>query len=307
MNSEYINYDWILRKNRPISMANMDKVKSTLKQSMRDWSLEGKEERGLCYGPIMREIKRLFPKPSFETRVLVPGCGMSRLVWEIANAGYHAQGNEFSYFMLLASYLILNCTPKENAYRIFPFVTQTNNQYSPKGQFRPVVFPDVNPSVVAPRALSMVAGDFQEVYEKQEEEWDCIAGCFFLDTANNVIEYVRLISKLLRIGGYWIHFGPLLYHYSGMRDEISIELSWDEIKACLSHYGLKLVREERGQPAHYCNNKDGMMRTTYSCVSATCIKIRKTPDEKPAPRYKQVIARDAAQDAARRKESDLSK
>ena len=42
------------------------------------------------------------------SRVLIPGSGLGRLVWESAFLGFDAQGNEFSYFMLLASFLLLN-------------------------------------------------------------------------------------------------------------------------------------------------------------------------------------------------------
>jgi len=40
---------------------DMDKVKSTLKQIVRDWSLEGKAERTSCYKPVIDTIIRLFP------------------------------------------------------------------------------------------------------------------------------------------------------------------------------------------------------------------------------------------------------
>ena len=60
-------------------------------------------------------------------RVLVPGAGLGRLAWDVANlgmgssyridkdnvsfsstAGFACQGNEFSHYMLLASFFVLN-------------------------------------------------------------------------------------------------------------------------------------------------------------------------------------------------------
>ena len=41
---------------------DMDKVKSTLKQFVRDWSEDGAEERRQCYQPIIDEILRLYPE-----------------------------------------------------------------------------------------------------------------------------------------------------------------------------------------------------------------------------------------------------
>ena len=48
----------------------------------------------------------------------------------------------------------------------------------------------------------MSAGDFLEVYKDAYGTWDCVATCFFLDTANNVLAYIEAISNLLKPGGY---------------------------------------------------------------------------------------------------------
>jgi carnosine N-methyltransferase len=47
---------------------DVDRVITTLKQIVRDWSIEGIEERKLCYGLILDELKKLFPsvKPNNE-------------------------------------------------------------------------------------------------------------------------------------------------------------------------------------------------------------------------------------------------
>uniref|UniRef100_A0A8C6XF88 Carnosine N-methyltransferase 1 n=1 Tax=Naja naja TaxID=35670 RepID=A0A8C6XF88_NAJNA len=46
----------------PASTFDMDKLKSTLKQFVRDWSETGKPERDSCYQPIINEIVKNFPK-----------------------------------------------------------------------------------------------------------------------------------------------------------------------------------------------------------------------------------------------------
>lgn len=40
---------------------DMDKVKTTIKQFVRDWSKDGEQERLVCYAPIIEEVKRRFP------------------------------------------------------------------------------------------------------------------------------------------------------------------------------------------------------------------------------------------------------
>lgn len=89
----------------------------------------------------------------------------------------------------------------------------------------------------------MVAGEFVEVYKKQVGEWDSVVTSFFMDTANNIIEYVETIHAALKTGGVWINFGPLLYHYADMPDEFSIEISWDELKHIIVGYGFEIKQE----------------------------------------------------------------
>ena len=46
--------------------------------------------------------------------------------------------------------------------------------------------------------MSMCGGDFVEVYRDQAAVFDCVATCFFLDTAHNVIEYMQVIWHTLK-------------------------------------------------------------------------------------------------------------
>lgn len=73
----------------------IDKVSTTLHQMMRDWSLEGAEERKQSYDLVMRELERLVPvdkdRPG-DIRVLVPGAGLGRLALELVSRGYSTQG-----------------------------------------------------------------------------------------------------------------------------------------------------------------------------------------------------------------------
>lgn len=112
----------------------MDKVQSTLKQFVRDWSAEGEAERNACYLPIINEIVHRFPPDKWyvnfkfnvlflflkfwshdccfsnpeDINILVPGAGLGRLAFELALKGYSCQGNEFSLFMIFASNFVLN-------------------------------------------------------------------------------------------------------------------------------------------------------------------------------------------------------
>jgi len=48
-----------------------------------------------------------------EVRVLIPGAGLGRIVYEVLRAGFEVQGNELEFCMLMASNLALNeLTPR---------------------------------------------------------------------------------------------------------------------------------------------------------------------------------------------------
>ena len=167
---------------------------------------------------------------------------MGRLVYDFAVEGYASQGNEFSYFMLIASNFILNLIEEKEQFTIQPFIHNFSNLFEEKDPFEAYQIPDVNPSSEMPPEsdFSMVAGEFVEVYDKQVEEWDGVVTCFFLDTANNVLDYIKTIAKIVKKNGIWVNFGPLLYHYSEMEEEVSIELSWEEVKHVIEELGFEI-------------------------------------------------------------------
>merc|ERR1712139_426451 len=79
----------------------VNRVQTTLKQITRDWSEYGKDERDASYGPVIAAIQQQNSKNKI-SKILVPGCGLGRLVFDLACLGYHVTGNEFSLFMIFA-------------------------------------------------------------------------------------------------------------------------------------------------------------------------------------------------------------
>lgn len=62
-----------------------------LKHFVRDWSDEGRTERERSHGPILQALRLSAPVEARSAmKVLVPGCGMGRLAWEIYQLGKHA-------------------------------------------------------------------------------------------------------------------------------------------------------------------------------------------------------------------------
>ncbi|XP_064387847.1 carnosine N-methyltransferase-like [Halichondria panicea] len=254
----------------PPVLFEISKVLTTVKQFYRDWSSEGAAERDQCYRPLIEEVLRYFPlnkcDPS-EVSILVPGCGLGRLAYELAKRGYACQGNEFSMFMLLGSNFILNQSSGVGAHVIHPWIHQFSNCWSCDDQLTSVRVPDVDPCDLPKLGLfSMAAGDFLMVYTNPDE-WDAVVCCFFIDTAHNVIEYLERIYHILKPGGLWINFGPLLYHYADTPGERSIELSWADLrKVATQHIGFEIINEETKKPSTYIQNSHSMMQMTYNCA-----------------------------------------
>jgi carnosine N-methyltransferase len=249
----------------------MDKVRSTIRQIYRDWSVEGAPERDLTYGRVLEDVRKHFPTPFHPSgrryRFLTPGSGLGRLPWELAQLGFDSEGNEFSFYMLVASSFVLNYVNRIGQYKIYPFVHSTMNMLASLDNCRSVSVPDVDPSSVANSnsAFSMAAGDFLEIYETSSD-YDCICCCFFLDTGHNIISYLEKIFSLLVPGGIFIHFGPLLYHFADQFEHHSIELSWDEVRSVILQLGFEIVSEDSVRNVPYTGNSHSMLSINYNCT-----------------------------------------
>ena len=256
------------------------KMRSTLRLFIRDWAIDGIDERNSTYKPILNELKNYFKdksKKDFENgiNVLVPGAGLGRLMYEIAKLGFKSQGNEFSYYMLLCSNYIFNNTTKENEFVIQPLIHSFSNIFDEEAPFKKVMIPDENLAEELSKTetgeMSMVAGEFCRVYKEKINFFDSVVTCYFIDTANNIIEYIETIYNILKIGGLWINFGPLLYHYTDNINEVSIELSWNEIKNIIIGFGFEFTKEENVQTT-YSADKDSMTHRIYKCIFFTAVK-----------------------------------
>ena len=213
-----------------------EKARYVLKNLARDWSEEGREEREKSHDVLVRHLRdvvfkeqlseidlmceRMNPEDIARPRVLVPGAGLGRLVYEFAKAGFETEGNEFSYYMLFGSSFLLNCCSEKRPFEIVPYWHSPLNHLSQKDQYRSIVVPDESPcdhmdAFKPGSSMAMCAGDFCEVYGSPEYEshFDAVACCFFLDTAKNIFDYLETIRFCLKKGGTLTSIGPLLWHW----------------------------------------------------------------------------------------------
>ncbi|XP_058195468.1 uncharacterized protein LOC131311867 isoform X5 [Rhododendron vialii] len=264
-----------------VPLVDVDKVRCIIRNIVRDWAAEGQRERDQCYKPILEELEIQFPNRRKDSppTCLVPGAGLGRLALDISCLGFISQGNEFSYYMMICSSFILNHTETAEQWTIYPWIHSNCNSLSDSDQLRPVSIPDIHPaSAGITEGFSMCGGDFVEVYSdpSQVGVWDAVVTCFFLDTAHNIVEYIEIISRILKAGGVWINLGPLLYHFADVysqEDEMSIELSLEDVKRVAFQYGFQLEKE-RTIETTYTTNPLSMMQNRYYAAFWT---MRKKP------------------------------
>lgn len=251
-----------------ISFSNQQKIRSVLIQIYREWSHEGAIERQQCYQPILEKLKELFPV-SNGIQVLVPGCALGRLPYEIACLGFSVQGNEFAYEMILTSQLIFNDIAPVVKHSVYPRVHNWSNHRNFTDMFEKVEFPDID--VFKITDLSIAAGEFVEVYRTQNEVWDVVVTCFFIDTAPNILEYIETIHKILNPNGRWINLGPLTYHYSESTDDLSIELSLEELIYAVQKMGFKYEQLD-SVFSQYCVSQKSLLKVGFDCSFFVCTK-----------------------------------
>ncbi|KAF4399820.1 hypothetical protein G4B88_021034 [Cannabis sativa] len=311
-NASLSNQEWLDPSLQfDVPLVDVDKVRCIIRNIVRDWAEEGQKERDQCYKPVLEELDILFPNRSKESppACLVPGAGLGRLALEISRLGFISQGNEFSYYMMICSSFILNkyesdytqiymifklwciflhfidenvllgvCSTEDaGEWKIYPWIHSNCNSLSDSDQLRPVSIPDIHPaSAGLTEGFSMCGGDFVEVYNDPSQVgiWDVVVTCFFIDTAHNIVEYIEIISKILKDGGIWINLGPLLYHFAdmyGQEDEMSIELSLEDVKKVALHYGFNFEKEKTIETT-YTTNSRSMMQNRYFAAFWTARK-----------------------------------
>ncbi|KAF3042809.1 hypothetical protein E8E11_007692 [Didymella keratinophila] len=288
---------------------DMDKARSCINQFYRDWSVAGNVEREKCFGPVLQALQTEFSERSqvkvdldrSEMKVLVPGAGLGRSVFDVCQAGFSVEGNDISYHELMASSLILNHTEKAEQFSIAPFAFSCSNHLSRADQFQAFAVPDIHPGtalatstgsqVPAHERMSMATGDFCVLYSSPDykETFDAVATIFFIDTAPNIIRYIEAVRNCVKAGGIWINLGPLLWHQApkgprhhldeedkhghshahdaGIGDPGSVELTNDEVLALVSRLGFSIEKQELcTSETGYISNPRSMLQNAYRPV-----------------------------------------
>lgn len=130
--------------------------------------------------------------------------------------------NEWSTYMI-AAYRYLEANHAPDAIRIHPFIDSLSHHATNLDLIRQVSLP-AEDAVTAVSGVLLVEGDFTTVLADRKGQYDVVVTHFFIDTARNLMSYLDTIHALLRPGGHWVNFGPLLYGTGPW-----VQLSLDEV------------------------------------------------------------------------------
>ena len=126
------------------------RLNDCLAQIVREWSTEGESDRK-CFQLVQDELRSYFPETEDrhhqDVCILVPGCGLARLPYELALDGFKVLANEQDYFQLATASFIMNHCSRVDSYRIYPFLHDLRNRINTKAVTTPIPFPGNNNSI----------------------------------------------------------------------------------------------------------------------------------------------------------------
>ncbi|TCD62701.1 hypothetical protein EIP91_006526 [Steccherinum ochraceum] len=256
---------WVMWREEDVR-PDVGRVREAMKHFVRDWSEEGKEERGKIFEPILRVMRQSEEEGRKGEKVLVPGSGLGRLAWEVAELGYDTTAIELSYFMTLAFRFLLSpqTTQTPNQHTVHPYAYWFSHSRSSTNTLRGISFPDVVPRLQ--NNFHLIEGDFLTHNPSQNASYDYVVTLFFIDTSTNIISTLEHIYALLKPGGTWINLGPLLWTGGA---QARMELSLEEVLELAETVEFRMageedeVRRRRTVECEYTADRTAMMKWLY--------------------------------------------
>jgi hypothetical protein len=237
----------------PTGDAAYNQVRQILSHLARDWSTAGLSVRQSLYPWCQDRLHRYSNHDNESNKhdnsintnrsVLVPGAGLGRLAWELAQDGWTVHALEASPVMAAAAASMLHYQPtnmeNDETIRIHPYAMDMYaNEVDANDRYESVMVPDVYPGQRGPGqsqrqppgqqhqgSLSYTIGLFGSDSTPSppptsttteaahiEQPYVAIVTCFFIDTATNIYDYLDTIASSIETGGLWINVGPLQWH-----------------------------------------------------------------------------------------------
>lgn len=194
------------------------RVVEALSHFLRDWpESEVAPEIEPMASFVGSQLQRIGESKSLaDADIVVPGSGLGRLSYELAkrNPRCQVQSVEYSGLMSICNNYVYNENTSPNT-TFYPYIHGNSNIITATDQTRSITFvPRVRPA-----NLRHYFGDFRffklgSDSTARSTKPLVIVTCFFIDTAENLIEYIDTLNNLATATKgptYWINVGPLKY------------------------------------------------------------------------------------------------
>lgn len=192
------------------------------------------------------------------------------------------------YCSILAYHLLTNHTSALNEHTLQPFVTRWPHQANAFARYSSLTVPDHWPN----KSVKLVEGDFLEMFP-QDGEFDAVVTLFFIDMADNVIDFVSNIHRLLKPGGLWINLGRTLlsflsfssiqlctpdpYSFTALKwgSYAELQLSAEEVVQLAELLGFDVDHSSRQSiDSVYAEPPDTLLKFTYGKCEASVPQAR---------------------------------
>ncbi|KAF3994077.1 hypothetical protein FT663_00097 [Candidozyma haemuli var. vulneris] len=257
-------------KNLPNTSSTNYRVVEALTHFVRDWTPDGAVEREPLMDFVKAELKKVIPEnEAAETCVVIPGSGLGRVAHEVASfmdfgAVYAV---EFSGLMHACNKYVYQANKNHSS--IFPYVHSCSNFVKTSSQFREKSLPTPQ----QPSNLHICLDDFRYFTVPNREKYKniVVVSVFFVDTAENLIDYLDVIGQLTTPSkrnpvknGYWINVGPLKYGTAAQ-----VELTAEELQQLRKKIGWKdtkvvnTLNNEKEPVTGYITDRESMWQGFY--------------------------------------------
>jgi hypothetical protein len=242
------------------------RVIEILEHLVRDWSLETVDNRKGLIDPVLQRLETYLPMTAEDCpEVLVPGSGLARAAFEIAQKGYNTTAVEYSMLMDIASKFLLQNSRRSQHYTVHPYIHEFSHQVSKDCQLRGVEIPDLDTIPHLPN-LSLKYGDFTQI----SYQYDAIVSLFFIDTAENIFSYLDNIYELTNPDGIWINFGPLKWGTAPQA-----ELTMEELETVLIDSGQWEILDKFDGENSYNGDPKSLWTAQYALRGWVAKKVPK--------------------------------
>ncbi|CAI5757290.1 unnamed protein product [Candida verbasci] len=207
-----------------------------------------------------------------DTVLIFPGSGLGRLSYEFAKFEF-GKVISIEYSGLMNAFSRFNYSKSKKSYTLHPYIHTCSDFYNTQSLLRTFEYKPISEK---PQNLEIIEKDFTlfELQDKEKYKNVVVVSVFFLDTAENLMDYLDTIERITtpvnkNQKGYWINVGPLKYGSAAQVElnadelkDIRSKMGWNDIDSDYTIYNPKTLGTNNGLVG-YVTDKESMWQGYY--------------------------------------------